>query len=564
MSREDLTTQTSLLRTAIKAVPAVRYALAVGGLISVVAIVASFGIDFRIAIFGAVVLLVLMTVLVIFAKLTGEKEAYFHTPGLALTWFCLLLFMATAVALLSSVLFGWPVDFHLQASRQVSLPANQASVPTTTASPPSATESASDVPTPRPAPTEGQSKKGVENTDPTPLSPRKRTAINLEHGKEAVSNKKPESYDAPTSTPASENLPVADTEIRAQGRDLQFSIVGGESLPSDVREQIVRELVSEYKRAFPDRVTEISEGNLQQITTWVNSKLKEQGRPFRVKSSPTPSAANVTSLGTPSTASTGSQKQDAPAKDSLAVESPESIVLDRVDAGTNKIEAAEADVLASRAQKNAAEILNCLASGISQGSCAKVYGTGPVLIRDALHNSGIDFAQLNDAIRELESAPSAQILRHTAIVLRAVADKLRGIAQAHDELVSAVPIKISITLPPQIHMRKGRLRSLSKSAGGVAATIDECIAEKEGFFENRDRLIVGDCLKASTYMLTDHTHSVTEEIQSIRHDLAIAGVVVEELEDVARRIRRGPNKQELRYIARFMDAFSQELVKRSQ
>ena len=126
-----------------------------------------------------------------------------------------------------------------------------------------------------------------------------------------------------------------------------------------------------------------------------------------------------------------------------------------------------------------------------------------------------------------------------------------------------IPADASVTLPQQIHMRKGHIRSLSKKAGGVAATIDECLAREEGY-NTSEKKLVGSCLEEGTYPLTDDIVSVTGEIQMIRHDLGTAGVIVDGLEDVIRRIRRGSSKEELRYIARFMDSLSQELSKRAR
>jgi hypothetical protein len=102
----------SLLKQAIKAVPAVKYALGIGGIIAVIAIVSSFGIDFRVAFFGTIVMLVLMAVLVIFAKLAGQASSSFRAPALVFTWFSLILFMAVSIVLFTSVFWGSPVDLR--------------------------------------------------------------------------------------------------------------------------------------------------------------------------------------------------------------------------------------------------------------------------------------------------------------------------------------------------------------------------------------------------------------------------------------------------------------------
>jgi hypothetical protein len=101
-----------VLNEAIKAVPAVKYALGIGGVIAVIAIAKSFGIDYRVAVFGVVIMLVLMTMLVIFARLAAKRESDFHLQAVIFTWFALVLTMATAVMLFSSVFWGQPLDLR--------------------------------------------------------------------------------------------------------------------------------------------------------------------------------------------------------------------------------------------------------------------------------------------------------------------------------------------------------------------------------------------------------------------------------------------------------------------
>ena len=112
MPADSPSTPPSFLKQAINAVPAVKYALGVGGIISVIAIVRGFGIDFRVAVFGTVVMLVLMTLLLVFAKVSSRPQSTFKAPAVILTWFCLLLFIATATTLFLSVFFGKPLDLR--------------------------------------------------------------------------------------------------------------------------------------------------------------------------------------------------------------------------------------------------------------------------------------------------------------------------------------------------------------------------------------------------------------------------------------------------------------------
>lgn len=98
------------LREAIHAVPAVRWALAIGGVIAVPAIVFSWfkTKDVRIVALSVIVMLFLMMVMVIFAKAAGQPGSSFRIPGLIFTWFCLLLFIATSCCLFGSIFFGHP------------------------------------------------------------------------------------------------------------------------------------------------------------------------------------------------------------------------------------------------------------------------------------------------------------------------------------------------------------------------------------------------------------------------------------------------------------------------
>src|SRR5262245_54619059 len=73
-----------LLREAIKAVPALKYALGVAGLVAVVAIVGAFRVRPEIAVSGAIAVLVLMVALLVFAKLTKSAKKHFLMPAMIL------------------------------------------------------------------------------------------------------------------------------------------------------------------------------------------------------------------------------------------------------------------------------------------------------------------------------------------------------------------------------------------------------------------------------------------------------------------------------------------------
>jgi hypothetical protein len=99
----------ALLDASIKAVPAVKWALGVAGVISVVAIVAGSGLDMRIAAFGATTMLTLMSALVVFARLSRLAPASLRLPALVLVWFSIIVLIAVSGALFTSIFFDVPV-----------------------------------------------------------------------------------------------------------------------------------------------------------------------------------------------------------------------------------------------------------------------------------------------------------------------------------------------------------------------------------------------------------------------------------------------------------------------
>lgn len=106
---KKMTTPLSILHESIKAVPAVKYALGVAGIASVIAIIRSLKIDFNIAALGIIVMLVLMTILVIFARLTKLAPADLRLPALVLTWSALLFMIAVAFGMLFTVFLDWRI-----------------------------------------------------------------------------------------------------------------------------------------------------------------------------------------------------------------------------------------------------------------------------------------------------------------------------------------------------------------------------------------------------------------------------------------------------------------------
>lgn len=99
----------SLLRLASEHVPAVRYALGVGGVAAVVAIVLTvWKLDPQTAAFGTLIVFAFMVVLVLFAALSKTSSSVLRPLSLFLAWSFLLLAIAVACLFVSCAFFDAP------------------------------------------------------------------------------------------------------------------------------------------------------------------------------------------------------------------------------------------------------------------------------------------------------------------------------------------------------------------------------------------------------------------------------------------------------------------------
>jgi hypothetical protein len=102
----------NILRMAIKAVPAVKFALGVAGIAAAAAIIFSFFKTPVAALFGTVALLVLMILLVVFAALAQIKKSRLTSLALALAWVFVVLFSLCGFLTVTSVFFNMPRPFQ--------------------------------------------------------------------------------------------------------------------------------------------------------------------------------------------------------------------------------------------------------------------------------------------------------------------------------------------------------------------------------------------------------------------------------------------------------------------
>ena len=107
-----------ILREAIAAVPAVRYAAGITGIAASIAIIASFKLGPAVAVLGGVVMLGLMSTLLAFARAVGIDPAdptessgiaaSIRRAGIVMVWVFTLLTCATGIMLFSVTFFGTP------------------------------------------------------------------------------------------------------------------------------------------------------------------------------------------------------------------------------------------------------------------------------------------------------------------------------------------------------------------------------------------------------------------------------------------------------------------------
>jgi len=101
-----------VLREAIKTVPFVKWALGLGGLLATIALLYVFRLDPRVTFVGLISLFVFMSILVLFARASTQEGGTTAWASLVFTWFTLIMFMVTTMALFGSVFLNTPLPFQ--------------------------------------------------------------------------------------------------------------------------------------------------------------------------------------------------------------------------------------------------------------------------------------------------------------------------------------------------------------------------------------------------------------------------------------------------------------------
>lgn len=97
-----------ILRAAIRAVPAIKYALGVAGIAAAVAIVAGFTIGYKVAVLGTVIMLGFMFCLVLFSSFAQYGAASTRPLALTLAWTFVLLTSMSGLFIVTGFFFSWP------------------------------------------------------------------------------------------------------------------------------------------------------------------------------------------------------------------------------------------------------------------------------------------------------------------------------------------------------------------------------------------------------------------------------------------------------------------------
>ncbi len=101
-----------LIKAAIKAVPAVKYALGLAGIVAVLYIILTFRIDPSITLWGTLCIFFLMFVLLLFAKISENSPKFFNGPGKMVIYAVSFLFVLALTFLLTTTFFKWPQELR--------------------------------------------------------------------------------------------------------------------------------------------------------------------------------------------------------------------------------------------------------------------------------------------------------------------------------------------------------------------------------------------------------------------------------------------------------------------
>ncbi len=104
--------QLNVITKAIKAVPAVKWALGVAGVLAALSLGLMFFKSAPAAIAGAIAMMFLMVLLRVIAEAVRDRSNNLRLPVLAVVWTVVLLFIGFCGTTFSSIAFGKPLEFQ--------------------------------------------------------------------------------------------------------------------------------------------------------------------------------------------------------------------------------------------------------------------------------------------------------------------------------------------------------------------------------------------------------------------------------------------------------------------
>jgi hypothetical protein len=114
-----------IISQATKAVPFVKYALGLSGLLALISLTKiTFRLGYVVAVWGVVIILVLMTILFLLAK-ASQTESILKGPSQVLLWAIVIIFILTIACLFTSVFFKYPADLRKWIDPDVTIKNNQ-------------------------------------------------------------------------------------------------------------------------------------------------------------------------------------------------------------------------------------------------------------------------------------------------------------------------------------------------------------------------------------------------------------------------------------------------------
>lgn len=109
---EDFLSPASFIRAAKAAHPAFRYALAVAGILAIVVTFIKFGVGPATLVFGAIALIGLMVLFLVFAQASKLTKSTLNLPAQVLVWSFLVIAISIVILLTGSVFFNAPLPFR--------------------------------------------------------------------------------------------------------------------------------------------------------------------------------------------------------------------------------------------------------------------------------------------------------------------------------------------------------------------------------------------------------------------------------------------------------------------